>query len=119
MLAKKSFGKLGNRASARLATALEASLILPGRNARCLLENISRKGCRVQLDDLPRIGTAAILRIDRTEAFGTIAWVRGKSCGIHFDDPVATPLLERIRWMAEHMQDHEKSKFSTAGANWR
>jgi hypothetical protein len=119
MLAKKSFGKLGSRAAARLSTGLEAGLILPGRNVRCLLDNISRKGCRVALDEPPRVGTAVILRIDRTEAFGSIAWVRGKRCGIHFDDPVVTPLLERIRWMAEHMHDHEKSKFSKAGAIWR
>jgi hypothetical protein len=119
MLAKKSFGKLGNRGAARLSTSLEAGLVLPGRNVRCLLENISRKGCRVHIDEPPRVGTAAILRIDRTEAFGTIMWVRGQRCGIHFDEPIAIPLLERIRWMAEHEQDHERAKISAAGAVWR
>ncbi len=119
MLAKKPFGKLGNRAAARLTTSLDAALLLPGRNIRCLLENISRKGCRIHATEPLRIGTAAILKIDRTEAFGTIKWVKGQRCGIHFDEPIATPLLERIRWMAEHEQDHERAKISTAGSVWR
>jgi hypothetical protein len=119
MLVKKSFGKLGNRASGRLVTGLEAMLVLPGRNCRCVLENISRKGCRLFLADPPPPGTTAVLKIDRIEAFGAVAWVRGQSFGIHFEEPVTQQALERIRWMVEHMQDHEKSKMSSATAIWR
>lgn len=119
MLVKKSFGKLGNRATGRLVTGLEAVLQLPGRNIQCLLENISQKGCRLHMAEPLPVGTTAILKIDRIAAFGAVAWVRGQRFGIHFEEPVAPPALERIRWMAEHMQDHEKSKISTATAMWR
>jgi hypothetical protein len=102
-----------------LATGLEAVLKLPGRNIRCGLENVSRKGCRLRMAEPPQIGTTAILKIDRTEAFGAVAWVRGQCFGMHFEEPISQQALERIRWMAEHAQDHEQAKLRSATAMWR
>jgi hypothetical protein len=119
MLLQKSFGKLGNRATARLTTGLEATVFLPGRTTRAQLENISRKGCRLQFAEPPRAGMTAIVKIDRIEALGTISWVRGMRCGVQFDSAVPLQQVERIRWMVEHAQDHEKAKLSTAAAVWR
>jgi hypothetical protein len=116
---KRSFGKLGNRAIARLATGLDASLVLPDRSVRCLIENVSRKGCRLQLDEPPRIGMTVLVKIDRSEALGTIMWVRGLKCGVSFASPLSLQALERIRWIVEHAQDHEKAKLRSATAMWR
>ncbi len=119
MIIRKTFGKLGNRAMARIATGMAATLILPGRSVTCRLENISRKGCRIQLTELPRLGETVVVRVDRVDAFGAVTWVRGPRCGITFDNPVPVEALERIRWSAEHEKDHEKGKISAAGAVWR
>lgn len=119
MLQQRSFGKLGNRASARLATAMEAGLILPDRRVSCLLENISRKGCRLYLAQPPRVGTTVIVKVDRVDALGDITWVRGARCGVAFESPISPEALERIRWAVDHSQDHEKSKLTAAAAVWR
>ena len=119
MVMRKTFGKLGNRAMARISTGLSATLVLPGRSATCRLENISRKGCRLQLTELPRLGETVVVRVDRVDALGTVVWVRGPRCGVTFDSTVSVEALERIRWSAEHAQDHEKGKISAAGAVWR
>lgn len=119
MVVRKTFGKLGNRAMARIATGLTATLVLPERSATCRLENISRKGCRLNLIDLPRLGATVLVRVDRVDALGTVIWVRAPRCGITFASPVSIDAIERIRWSVEHAQDHEKGKISAAGAVWR
>jgi hypothetical protein len=119
MLARKTFGKLGKRSMARLVTALDASMTLPDRTARCHIENLSRNGCRIELTEPPRLGATVLMRIDRIEAIGTVAWVRGLRCGIKFANAVPVSAIERVRWIAENESDHVKSKVSVAGAVWR
>jgi hypothetical protein len=119
MALQKSFGKLGNRAMARLATGLEAGLVLPDRRVSCILENISRKGCRLALAEPPRIGTTVLVCIDRIEALGDVKWVREQCCGIAFESPIETAALERVRWAVENAIDHEKAKLSSSTAIWR
>jgi PilZ domain len=119
MLLQKSFGKLGKRAMPRLTVGLDANILLPSRNARATLVDISRKGCRLLLAELPQAGTTLMIKIDRTEALGTVTWVRGGKCGVRFDDPITPQQVERIRWMAEHGKDHAHSKMARASAIWR
>lgn len=119
MLVRKTFGKLGKRSMARLVTALDASMTLPDRTARCHIENLSRNGCRIEVTEPPRLGATVLMRIDRIEAIGTVAWVRGMRCGIKFASPVPVAAIERVRWIAENEGDHVKSKVSAAGSVWR
>ena len=119
MVIRKPFGKLGNRTMPRIVTGLTATLVLPERSVSCRLENISRKGCRLHVAELPRLGATVVVRVDRVDALGTVTWVRGPRCGVSFDSAVAVEAIERIRWSAEHAQDHEKGKISAAGAVWR
>jgi PilZ domain len=119
MIPRKTFGKLGNRSTPRLTAGLDAALVLPERTARCMLENVSRKGCRLHLAEPPRLGATVLVRVDRVEALGTVAWLRGLRCGITFETPLTVEAVERLRWRIEHEQDHEKSKLSSASAVWR
>lgn len=119
MLPRKTFGKLGNRALARLVTGVDATLVLPDRSSRCLLDNLSRKGCRLQLAEPPRKGATVIIRVERIDAIGTVAWTRGERCGIAFAKELTVQALERVRWMVENQQDHDKAKLSAATSLWR
>ncbi len=119
MLARKTFSKLGKREMARLPTGLSATLVRPEGAVRCVLENISRKGCRLMIDEPPKVGATVAVRVDRIDALGTIIWVRGKRCGVGFATPVAVEALERVRWSVEHEVDHERAKMSKAAAVWR
>lgn len=119
MVIKKTFGKLGKRALARVVTGMNATLVLPDRSVTCLLDNISRRGCRLQVAEMPKVGTTVVVRVDRVDALGCVTWVRGPRCGIAFDSPVAVEAIERILWSVENAPDHERRKISAAGAVWR
>jgi PilZ domain len=119
MLARKSFGKLGNRAVPRLSTEIDAGLTLPERRVACVVENVSRKGCRLRSAEPPRVGSTALVRIERVEALGTVVWVRNGRCGITFASPMPMESVERIRWIAEHASEHERNALASATAVWR
>jgi PilZ domain len=119
MINPKPFGKLGNRKMARLATDIDAGLVLLERSERCSLENVSRTGCRLQLREPPRVGATVLIRIERIEAMGIVTWVRGNRCGVRFPDPLAIREFERVRWIVEHAKTHEHNSLAHATAVWR
>jgi PilZ domain len=119
MLAKKPFGKLGNRSMARISAGVDGSLVLPERSSSCHVENLSRKGCRLLMGVPPRVGATVIIRVDRIDALGRIVWVRGQRCGIAFERDVPVAAIERVRWAAEHAQAHATGKLSVSTAVWR
>ncbi len=116
MLARSSFGKLGNRGMARLEMAVEGGLVLPERRAQCRVENVSRTGCRLQMTDLPRVGSTVLIRIERVEALGTVAWIRNGRCGIKFSSPIPVESLSRLRWIADHSKEHDRNSLASATA---
>lgn len=116
---QRSFGKLGNRAVARLPAQLDAGLVMPDRNMRCKVENVSRQGCRLQLSEPPRVGATTLLRFAEVEILGTISWVRGEKCGVKFPQPLALDAVERIRWIIEHAREHEIETLTGTPAVWR
>jgi hypothetical protein len=116
---QRSFGKLGNRAMARLTAGLEAGLVTPDRNMRCRVDNISRLGCRLQLPEPPRPGATILLRFAEIEALGTISWVKGDRCGIEFAKPLSLETVEHIRWIIEHASEHEFVGMVRGSAGWR
>lgn len=119
MINARSFGKLGNRSMARLATEIDAGLVLHDRRVMCIVENISRTGCRLQVAEPPRVGATALIKIERIETLGTVAWVRGGRCGVKFQGALNVGQLERVRWIVEHAREHEQSSLAHATAVWR
>ncbi len=116
---QRSFGKLGNRAMARLQAGMEAGLVMPDRNVRCAVENVSRLGCRLQLAEPPRAGATALVRFAEMEILGTVSWVRGERCGVRFARPLELDAVERIRWIVEHAREHEIDMLARASDVWR
>lgn len=116
---QRSFGKLGLRAMARLPAGLEAGLVTPDRHMRCKVENVSRLGCRLQLPEPPRAAATTLLRFAEIEVLGTVSWVRGERCGVKFERPLALETVERIRWIIDHMREHEIEGMANASAAWR
>lgn len=119
MSGARTFGKLGNRAMARMAAAIDGGLVLTGRSARCRVENVSRAGCRLRLDEPPLPGATVLVRIERVEALGTAVWVENGRCGVTFAKPLEPRELERLRWIVEHPGEHEKNIMASATAIWR
>jgi PilZ domain len=116
---QRTFGKLGNRGMARLRAGLQAGLVTPDRTARCIVEDVSRKGCRLLLPEPPRVGATTLVRIAEFEILGTIAWVKGQTCGVTFARALEVDAVERFRWIVEHAREHEIATLENASDVWR
>lgn len=119
MIVRRSFGKLGKRSVARLAIELDAGLVLPERTTRCLLENVSRTGCRLRLAEPPKIGATVLIKVERIESLGTVTWVKGDRCGIAFEEALQPQSLERLHWIIENSNSHQFNSMTNATAIWR
>jgi hypothetical protein len=102
-----------------MAIALDAGLAMPERTTRCLLENVSRTGCRLRLAEPPRVGATVLIKVERIEALGSVTWVKGDRCGISFEEILATQSLERLRWIIENDNGHQFNNMANATAIWR
>lgn len=76
------------RKQGRIEVRLPAKLVLMSATHAAILNNLSRKGAKLSLDNPPPRGSDAVLRWGDFEAFGTISWVSGRRCGILFLSPL-------------------------------
>lgn len=78
----------GRRNRSRLRVRLPAKLETRTETSRVILADLSTTGARVLAEDLPKIGTEAVLHWDKYDAFGEVVWAEGVHCGIAFFDPI-------------------------------
>lgn len=92
------------RGSSRLRTNLPARLIDVTASHDVRLENLSRTGARIELQDAPRLcrGESMLLQWAGFEHFGEIVWRKGNHAGITFDEEAS----ERELLETRHLQDH-------------
>lgn len=124
MFGKRTFGKLGNRASARLEIDIEGGLRTPTQSYAFRLENASVSGCGFAMDGSDRdrplhVGTEVLVKFERVETFGQIAWIARGRCGVKFVKPIKQEQLARLRWIVEHPERHQRNAANAATAMWR
>ena len=90
-----------------------------GHSHGCRVENVSAAGCCLHLESPPPLGTTVLVKIERVETIGKVAWVRGGSCGVRFEAPLKPKELERLRWIVNHADRHKENTLKTATAIWR
>ena len=104
------------RTQGRLKVRLPAKIVTLTRTHAAILENISRKGARLQVDLLPTLGAQAVLRWDRYEAFGTISWASGEHCGVLFASVLAEEPLRATLALDEAAALPDQSDITTEAA---
>jgi hypothetical protein len=95
-----TFGKRGGggrRRAQRSRADLPALVTTVARAQPVVLMNVSATGARLRGGDLPDVGGDLVLKIDKTEAFGTVQWKRQNLCGVAFDQPLREPQVEQLR----------------------
>lgn len=95
-----TFGKCsggGRRQAHRSLADLPALVTTVARAQPVVLMNVSATGARLRGGDLPDTGGDLMLKIDRTEVFGTVQWKREDLCGVAFDQPLRDPQVEQLR----------------------
>jgi len=119
MLARRTFGKLGKRTAARLSTAIDGGVKTTGHTASCRVDNVSRDGCCLHLENPPAVNATVLVRVDRVETLANVVWAKDGQCGVTFAKALEPSQLNRLRWIAEHAEQHERNKVGSATAIWR
>jgi hypothetical protein len=83
---KRTQGWLPVRLIARLASKV--------RTHSAILENISKSGAKLTIDEPPRVGSEVILQWHGNELFGEVSWASSTQCGLVFASIVPPALLE-------------------------
>jgi hypothetical protein len=92
----------GRRRHSRLRVHLPARLITLEGTLHATLLDLSFRGGKVVLaTDILRRGASAVLSWGSFEAFCTVAWTRGQSCGLDFETPLKPQVLIATRELAD------------------
>ena len=110
--------EIGRRANARARLMLPAMLMLPGSKEKGWLENISRTGARVRMQNLPSVGSTAIFKFANFELWCTVAWTRGSNCGLCFDAPLPRETVTRLRSFSDNYEEHKQTHSESVAKSW-
>src|SRR5687768_4422822 len=107
------------RTQGRLPVRLVAKLASRMRTHSAILENISKSGAKLALDNAPQVGSEVILQWHGNELFGTVSWTTPTQCGLVFDAIVPPALLEATLSLDEtaHVPD-ELDATGAAARDW-
>nr|WP_294170658.1 PilZ domain-containing protein [uncultured Sphingomonas sp.] len=94
----------GRRRAQRSPGDLPALVTTVARSQPVVVMNVSATGARLRGTDLPDAGGDLLLKIDSTEAFGTVQWKRADLCGVAFEQPLREPQVQRLRAEANRAQ---------------
>jgi hypothetical protein len=111
-------GNVGRRTDARLRLMLPASLRLPVAKENCWLENISRTGALVRIEQLPPVDSTAIFKFMHLTLWCTVVWVQDNWCGLQFDEPLPSEAVLRFRSVFDHYPEHEQAHNEHIARSW-
>jgi len=83
------------RVARRFIVDCPARLVLSGGNRDGRLTDLSEHGARFESAHPPAVGTAGFLRWEGEEHYGKVIWVADGRCGIQFERPITTGLVEK------------------------
>jgi len=107
------------RTQGRLAVRLVARLASKVRTHSAILENISKSGAKLAVDNAPQIGSDVILKWHGHELLGRVSWTSATHCGLVFEKTVPPALLEETLSLDElaHVPD-ELDVTGAAAREW-
>jgi PilZ domain len=106
------------RSTQRLRLRLPGSLILVGGTRQCTVHDLSRWGARIELPQPPAKGSEGILACLGLESFGSVVWIRGDYCGIHFDCDLGADMVIAARRLFDRYPDVEGELHRRAAKFW-
>jgi hypothetical protein len=105
------------RTQGRLAVRLVARLASKVRTHSAILENISKSGAKLSIDNPPQVGSEVILQWHGNELFGEVSWTSPTQCGLVFASTVPPALLEGA--LALDQAAHVPDELNVTGATAR
>ncbi|WP_374279746.1 PilZ domain-containing protein [Novosphingobium sp.] len=98
----------GNRHFNRLRLGAPASLALTHQQRTCLIDDISRTGARLRVQQPVAERQSAILLFHELQLFSQVVWSRGLECGLHFDQPLDPEDMQGMLWIKENREVYDR-----------
>lgn len=92
----------GHRHFNRLQLGVPATLVLTHESRKCLIDDISSTGARLRIDHPLAERQSLILSFHELKLFSTVMWVRGRECGLRFDQPLELEDMQGMLWIKEN-----------------
>lgn len=92
----------GHRHFNRLHLGVPATLVLTHESRKCLIDDISSTGARLRIDHPLAERQSLILSFHELKLFSTVMWVRGRECGLRFDQPLELEDMQGMLWIKEN-----------------
>ena len=106
----------GERSTLRLSVSLQA--LNCSRPATLL--DLSRAGAKMSTPEPMYRGQEVWLKVGKRQMFGTVRWVRGRTCGVAFDELLSERELAQLRPRDDVVLVHRLSaEERMALADWR
>lgn len=97
------------RQHARLRLGIEASFLGFDGTQSVILYDLSATGAKVLLEHAQPVSKGILVWLNY-EAFGDIAWRKGRWCGIRFDEAISDELLISTRALSPTLEHAAKEK---------
>ena len=89
----KVISEAERRTARRVRIDCPATLLMPSGNRDGRLFDISEEGARFTTDNPPAQGCSTILEWPVHEAFARVIWSNSTGCGLAFDRPISTAIV--------------------------
>ena len=83
-------------AGPRVRVDCMATMLMPSGDRPARLFDISIGGARITLQEPPAKGVSAILDWGSHEAYCKVIWSKPGMCGVQFDKPIASKLIDEL-----------------------
>lgn len=98
----------GSRHFNRLRLGAPASLVLTHQTRTCLIDDISRTGARLRIQQVVTERQSAILVFHELQLFSRVMWCRGNECGLHFDTALDPEDMQGMLWIKENRELYDR-----------
>jgi hypothetical protein len=113
-----NFGTIGRRSQSRLRVFLPARLETLSGTKSVFLADLSTIGAKLSLpEDWCPSGTAVLSWTDH-EALGRVVWVKGKWCGVYFEEPLPIQVLVGTRAINDNLRGHLEFEARRLARDW-
>jgi hypothetical protein len=106
------------RNQGRLDVRLHATIKTLSGSRAAILENISKSGAKLSVQDTVAKGSQVVVEWHGHEAFGTVAWSSATHCGVILSSPVTEAVLRSTLDLNETVGLPEDDADRIAARDW-
>ena len=108
----------GRRAAPRARIYLPARIQTLNGNQPAELIDLSATGAKVEVRDVPRIGSGAVMKCGPIDAFAQVVWNGAQQCGLEFDEPLSEAMILAARYIADHKDELQQEQEFAVARSW-